>query len=220
MTRRTLTTAAAAFTVAATLLLAACGGGNDKSSDDIKGADKGSSSPSASASASTTPGGDGPDLSLPKDFKLVFDFDKPSDPKHAAALANAQNYLRALNHGIVEQDPNDPAYQYYSLNQAAQYAKSQIEAWVKGKWTVYGTDRYYDADVTTLSGGQGTLVTFCENQTKSYSKEIKTGKILYTKASLNSYLKYRLVMVPPSGSSKVWRAFTIEVIGKAKECQR
>ncbi|WP_406348873.1 hypothetical protein OHB10_19990 [Streptomyces sp. NBC_01597] len=220
MTRRTLTTTAAALTAAATLLLTACGGGNDKSPDDIKGADKGSVSPSASASESASIGGDGPDLSVPKDFKLTFAFDKPSDAKHAAALADAENYIRALKHAIAQQNPNDPAYQYYSLSQAAQYAKSQVESWKKGGYTVYGSDKYYDDEVTTLGGGQGVLVTFCRNQAKSFSKVIKTGKVLYNEESLESYLKFRLRMVPPSGSAKAWRAFTIEVIGKAKECQR
>ncbi|MHC3473753.1 hypothetical protein ACYF6T_34370 [Streptomyces sp. 7R007] len=223
MVRRTLTSTATAFTAAATLLLTACGGGgDDKGSDDIKGADI-SGSPSASTSASTSAsaaaGGSGPDLGLPEDFKLVFDFDKPSEATRAGALGGAENYIRALNHGIDQQDPNDPAYRYYSLNQAASYAKSQIETWKKGGWTVTGTDRYYNDEVTTLRGGQGVLVQFCRNQAKFYGKEIKTGKILYTKESLSSYQTFRLRMIPPTGSSKVWRAFTIEVIGKAKECR-
>jgi hypothetical protein len=214
--RRALTTTAAAFTAGAVFLLAGCGGGDKSSSDDIKGADTGSGSPSASASAS----GGGPDISVPKDLKLVFDFEEPSDAKHATALADAQNYIRALDHGIAQQDPNDPAYQFYSRDQAAQYAKSQIEAWKKGGWTVTGTDKYYDANVTTLSGGQGTLVAFCRTQEKFYGKEIKTGKVLTTKPSLKDYQMFRLTMIPPSGSSKVWKARNIEVIGKAKECQR
>ncbi|MEV0218418.1 hypothetical protein [Streptomyces sp. NPDC050704] len=220
MARHTVTTAAAAFAVTSALLLTACGGGDDSSSDDIKGADKdaSSSSPSASASASKA-SADQPDLSLPKDLDLVFDFDKPSDAKHAAALADAQNYIRALKHGIAQQDPDDPAYQFYSGGPAAQYAKSQIEAWTKGGWTVNGTDRYYDEDVTTLNDGKGVLVTFCRNQAKFYSKEIKTGKILYTKENLDSYQTWRLLMVPPSGSSKVWKAGNTEVVGKAKECR-
>ncbi|MEU9956769.1 hypothetical protein [Streptomyces sp. NPDC050982] len=217
MARRALTTTTAAFATTAALLLTACGGSDDKSSDDIKGADKGSSSPSASASATT--GGDGPDLGLPKDVDLVFDFDKPSDEKHSAALADAQNYLRAMYHGIVAQDPNDPAYQYYSGGQAAQYVKSQIEASVKGGWTPFGTEKYYDEDVTTLSDGKRTLVTFCSNQAKIYSKDIKSGKVNRTEESLNSYLKFRLLMLPPSGSSQVWKAQTTEVVGKAKECR-
>ncbi|WP_227025866.1 hypothetical protein [Streptomyces fodineus] len=203
------------MTATAALLLTACGGGGGGRTDGIKGADGGSSSPSSSA----TTGGDGPDVSVPKDLNLVFDFTKPSDAKQAAALTDAENYIRALKHGIVKQDPNDPAYQYYSGGQAAQYAKSQIQAWVKGGWTATGTDKYYDAKATTMSGGKRVLVAFCRNQAKFYGKEIKTGKILYTKESLGSYEKFSLLMFPPSGSSDAWRAQVAEVVGNAKECQ-
>ncbi|WP_406443173.1 hypothetical protein OHB14_29885 [Streptomyces sp. NBC_01613] len=216
MARRALPTTAAALTAAAALLLTGCGGGDKSSSDDIKGAGTGSGSPSASASADA----DAPDVSVPSDFHLVFDFDAPSDAKQASALSDAENYIRALKHGISKQDPNDPAYQYYSSGQAAQYAKSQIQAWVKGHWTVTGTDKYYAADVTALSGGKRELVTFCRNQGKSYSKEIKSGKILYTEENLDSYVKYQLLMFAPTGSSKAWKASVVEVKGKAKECQK
>ncbi|MER7480517.1 hypothetical protein ABTX60_23250 [Streptomyces sp. NPDC126510] len=218
MARRALTTTAAAFAATAALLLTACGGsGEDKSSDDIKGAGDGSSSPSASASGPA--GDDRPDVSVPKDLKLVFDFDKPSDAKQAAALSDAENYIRALKHGIAAQNPDDPAYRFYSGAQATQYAKAQIEAWVKGGWTVYGTDEYYDEDVAAVSDGKGVVVSFCRNQAESYSKDIKTGKVHYTEESADSYQKYRLLMVPPSADSAVWRTVTIEVLGKAKECR-
>ncbi|MFH8500246.1 hypothetical protein [Streptomyces coeruleorubidus] len=218
MARRALTTTAAAYAATAALLLTACGGGaDDKSPDDIKGADSGTKSPSASTSDSA--GVDRPDVSVPKDLKLVFDFAQPSDAKHAAALADAENYIRALKHGIAKQDPNDPAYRFYSGAQAAQYAKSQIESWVKGGWTVTGTDKYYDEDVATLSDGKGVLVSFCRNQAKFYGKEIKTGKVLRTEESLDSYQTWKVLMVPPAGSSQVWKAGNVEVIGKAKECR-
>jgi hypothetical protein len=216
--RRALTTTAAAFTATAALLLTACGGGgDDKSSDDIKGADSGAKSPSASASDAA--GVDRPDVSVPKDLKLVFDFDEPSDAKHAAALADAENYVKAMYHGIAAQDPNDPAYQFYSDGQAEKYVKSQIQTWVKGGWAPTGTDQYYDAETTTLTGGKRVLVTFCENQGKAYSKDVKTGKILRGEENLDSYLKHRLLMVPSSGSPQVWKVQVIEVIGKAKECR-
>ncbi|MFF4347746.1 hypothetical protein [Streptomyces sp. NPDC001530] len=216
MARRTLTIAAA-LAATATLLLTACGGSNDDSSDDIKGAETGASSPSASASGASD--ADRPDVSVPKDLDLVFDFDKPSDAKQAAALADAQNYIRALDHGIAQQDPDDPAYQFYSDGNASQYAKSQIQAWVKGGWTVTGTDRYYNADTDTLSDGKRVLVNFCRNQAKFYGKEIKTKKVLRTKESLTSFQKFTMLMFPPSGSSQVWKTQVIEVKGKAKECQ-
>jgi hypothetical protein len=215
--RRALTTTAAAFAATAALLLTACGGADDKSPDDIKGADSGAKSPSASASDPA--GVDRPDVSVPKDLKLVFDFAQQSDAKHAAALADAENYIRALKHGIAKQNPNDPAYRFYSGAQAAQYAKSQIESWVKGGWTVTGTDKYYDEDVATLSDGKGVLVSFCRNQAKFYGKEIKTGKVLRTEESLDSYQSWKVLMVPPVGSSQVWKAGNVEVIGKAKECR-
>ncbi|MBC9726125.1 hypothetical protein [Streptomyces sp. TRM68367] len=216
MARHALTTTAAVLTTAAALLLTACGGGDDASPEDIKGADTGAS-PSASAAASAPESGDGPDLSVPSDLDLVFDFDKPSDAKQAAALADAENYIRALNHGFAAQDPNDPAYQYYSGNQAAAYAKSQIQAWVKGGWTPTGTDKYYNEEITTLSSKR-VLVTFCRNQAKFYGKEIKTGKILYTDENLDSYQKYSMFLTP-SGSSKIWKTQVIQVRGQAKECQ-
>ncbi|GHE12165.1 hypothetical protein [Streptomyces alanosinicus] len=213
MARRTLILTT--VTATAALLLTACGGGGSGKTDDIKGADKGAQSPSPSATTATG----GPDVSVPKDLNLVFDFAQPSDAKQAAALADAENYVRALKHGIAKQDPNDPAYQYYSGGQAAQYAKSQIQAWVKGGWAPTGTDKYYDSKVTTMTGGKRVLVSFCRNQAKFYGKEIKTGKVLYTKESLSSYEKFSLLMFPPSGSSHAWKAQVAEVAGKAKECQ-
>ncbi|MCT9139407.1 hypothetical protein [Streptomyces violarus] len=218
MARRALTTTAAVFATTAALLLTACGGGGeDTSSDDIKGADGAAKSPSASASGAAD--ADRPDVSVPKDLKLVFDFDQPSDAKQAAALADAENYIRALKHGIAEQDANDPAYRFYSGAQASQYAKSQIESWVKGGWTVTGTDKYYDEDVTTLSDGKRVLVSFCRNQAKFYGREIKSKKVLYTEESLDSYQSWKLLMIPPSGSSPVWKTGNVEVFGKAKQCR-
>ncbi|MGI5427839.1 hypothetical protein [Streptomyces sp. CA-179760] len=220
MARRALTTTAAVFATTAALLLTACGGGSDDtSSDDIEGAAEGSSkSPSASASDSAA-GAGRPDVSVPKDLKLVFDFDKPSDPEQAAALSDAENYMRALKHGIAEQDVDDPAYRFYSGAQASQYAKSQIETWVKGGWTVTGTDKYYDADVTPMKDRKTVLVSFCRNQAKFYGREIKSKKVLYTKESLDSYQSWKLLMIPPSGSSQVWKTGNVEVIGKAKQCR-
>lgn len=215
--RRSLPTAAA-LTVGTALLLTACGGGGDDSSDKIEGAGGGSDKPSASASASAD--ADRPDVSVPKDLDLVFDFSKPSNPKHAAALADAENYIRALDHGIAKQDPDDPAYKFYSGDpQPTQYAKSQIEAWVKDGWTVTGRDRYSRATTKDVGGGKRVLVTFCRNQSEFFSKKVKTGKVNRTEESLNSYQRFNLLMAPSKDSSSVWRAHQIVVKGKVEECK-
>lgn len=151
---------------------------------------------------------------------MVFDFDKPSDSDEAAALDDSAHFIRALKHAIVAQDPNDSAYRFYSRAGAAKYAKSQIEAWVKGGWTPTGEDQYYDAATSKSEDAKAVLVTFCRNQAKSYSRDVKTNKIHYTKESLASYLKYRILMQPSADSPGIWEAQQIEVAGKAKECQQ
>ncbi|MFJ2232976.1 hypothetical protein [Streptomyces sp. NPDC087859] len=221
MARRALPVTAAAFAMAATLLLTACGGGDGGSGDDIKGAGTASGSPSASASASASPVADRPDVSLPEDLDLVFDFEKPSDADNAAARADAENYVRALNHGITRQDPSDPAYQYYSAGDAARYANTQIKEYVKGGWTLTGKDRYYRAETSAAGDSKSVKlvrVSFCEDASKVYGKEVKSGKVLHTEESPDDFLKFNLVMASAKGSP-VWRAQLITVKEKATECQ-
>lgn len=214
MARRTLPVATA-LVASATLLLTACGGGGDDSSDKIEGAGQGSAKPSASESKAS----DQPDLALPSDLELSFDFAKPSDPKHAAALDSAQNYIRALNHGIVKQDAEDPAYKFYSTSDAAGYAKSQIQAWIKGNWTPTGKDRYFKSEVSPVGDGKNLRAGFCRNQADYFSKKIKSGKINRTDENLDSYQKFSLLMTPPDKASKVWQVQQIRVEGRVKECK-
>ncbi|GGW91994.1 hypothetical protein [Streptomyces lomondensis] len=217
MARRALTTTAAAFAATAALLLTACGGsGDDGSSDDIKGAGTGASSPSASPSAVAGR----PDVSLPSDLKVEFDLAKPSDTRHAAALDSAESYILALNHGITAQDPEDPAYRFYSLGSASKYAKSQIQAWVEDGWTATGTDSYYKGRTDDVGSSGGVLVTMCRDQGKFYGKNVKTKKIRYTKESLDDFQEFRLLMKPPQGSQKVWKVLQIEVQGRVEDCRR
>ncbi|MFH9003631.1 hypothetical protein ACH4E5_10365 [Streptomyces afghaniensis] len=216
MARRALTTTAAVFTATAALLLSGCGGGNDKSPDDIKGADTDAGSPSASASAVAGR----PDVSLPSDLEVEFDITKPSDTRHAAALDSAENYILALSHGITAQDPEDPAYKFYSLGNATKYAKSQIQAWVDDDWTATGTDSYYQGKTDDVGTSKGVLVTMCRDQGKFYGKNVKTKKIRYTKPSLSDFQEFRLLMKPPQGSQKVWKVLQIEVEGRVEGCRR
>ncbi|MER7773518.1 hypothetical protein ABTZ21_00735 [Streptomyces sp. NPDC096191] len=208
----------AAFTATAALLLTACGGDDESSPEDIKGAGTGANSPSASKSA---PGAaDQPNLSLPTDLKVDFDVSEPSEDRHAAALDNAKNYILALNHGITAQDPEDPAYQFYSLGNATKYARTQIQAWVDDEWTATGTDSYYKSRTDDVSDSGGVLVTMCRDQSEFFGKNVKTNKVKRTEPSLNDYQEFRLLMKPPQASQEIWKVLQIEVQGRVKDCSR
>lgn len=225
MKRRSLPVAVA-LTATAALLLTACGSGDDKASDNdkIAGADQGSKTPSASASASGAPAEDKPDgvdVSLPKDMDLtmVFDWDKPKDKNEAEATEDAANFLRAIYRGIDKRTTNDAAVVAYSTGDGLHYAKTQINAWIKGGWTATGTERHYDLTTRAASNGNSMEVGFCSDSSKFYGKEIKTGKVLKTEPSLADFDYFRIIMTKAPTAESLWQASKVYVQTKAAKCQ-
>ncbi|MGI5427834.1 hypothetical protein [Streptomyces sp. CA-179760] len=219
MARRTLEATAATLTAAAALLLTACGSGAEPP-EEPKGARE-TGTRSASPTGTKRTHAERPDVSLPKDLDLVFDFDRPSDQDSATALDDAANYIRALNHGITKQDPEDPAFQFYSSGQAAQYAHSQIKEYADGGWTLTGQDRYYQAEAKPFDESQKVKtisVTFCEDQSKVYGKEVKSEKIHRTRESLASYQRFTVLLAFVKGKPG-WRAQQVTVEEEAEECR-
>lgn len=223
--RRTLPVAAALAATAA-LLLTACGSGDDKASDNdkIAGADQGSATPTESASASGAPAEDKPDgvdVSLPKgmDLTMVFDWDKPKDKNQAAAMEDTANFLRAIYRGIDKRTTNDAAVVAYSTGDGLHYAKTQINAWIKGGWTATGTERHYDVSTRSATNGQAVEVAFCVDSSKFYGKEIKTGKVLKTEPSLADFDYFKIIMVESPTADSLWQASKVYVETKAAKCQ-
>jgi hypothetical protein len=221
--RRTLPPAVA-FAASAALLLTACGGGDGKSkekNDKIAGADTGataSASPSPSSAADAV---DRPKITFPADFTMEFDRTAPSDPREAAALNDAENFVRALNYGIVQQDPEDSAYKFYSTpgGTAQAYAKKQIQEYVDGGWTVTGVQRYSQAEVSLAEGGDRASVSFCDDDSKFYGKEVKTGKVLKTSPSDKDYYLFEIVMKASEEAEGLWVADAVEVQREATQCK-
>ncbi|MFC8661601.1 hypothetical protein [Streptomyces sp. NPDC057199] len=223
MKRRSLPVAAALAATAA-LLLTACGSGDDKSSDNdkIAGADTGDAKKSASPNASAEEDAiDRPKMTFPSDFEMVFDRTEPSDTKEAAALNDAENFVRAINHGIVQQNAEDAAYKFYSDAQgnAQTYAKKQIQQYIDGGWTVTGTQRYSGAKVALASGGNRASVSFCDDDSKFYGREIKSKKVLKTKPSDKDYYFFEIVMTTSKESKGLWTAEAVEVQKEATQCK-
>ncbi|UYM24794.1 hypothetical protein NQP46_20090 [Streptomyces albus] len=135
MNRRTLP-ALTALATATALLLTACGGESSGADEKIPGAGESSAEASASPEEKETAADklDRPKMKFPSDFKITFDWQKPSDPDAAAALGDAENYIKAIHYGIIKQDPEDAAYKFYiePFSQAHTYAKDQIQQYVNG----------------------------------------------------------------------------------------
>ncbi|MFD3585668.1 hypothetical protein [Streptomyces sp. NPDC058683] len=224
MKRRTLPVATMLAATAA-LLLTACGGGNDSSKDNndkIAGADTNAAETSASPSASNNVADiNRPTMEFPSDFKMAFDITKPSGEKKAAALGDAENFIRAINYGVVRQDAEDAAYKFYSTagSTAQAYAKTQIKQYIDGGWTVTGVQRYSQGKVDLAAGGKRASVAFCDDDSKFYGKEVKSKKILKTSPSNKDYYYFEIVMTASQEAPGLWTAEDIEVQKEATQCK-
>ncbi|MDN0193606.1 hypothetical protein [Streptomyces sp. S.PNR 29] len=205
MARRALTTTAAAFAATAALLLTACGGGDDSSSDDIKGADSGSGSPSASASAAS--GTKRPVIKLPDSFQAKFDSWTNSDPELQTALNDGKERLRASYAAIIAGDPQYSALAFYS----GQSAMSTGAAWVKGYkgLTIIGEVKVYDPRITYLGNSKKRATLFyCVDESKGYSKDLKTGETAGTPKGESPRVQYRTSLGKQADG--VWKTMTVE----------
>ncbi|NDZ77596.1 hypothetical protein G3I19_03460 [Streptomyces sp. SID10853] len=180
---------AAALVVAAALLLSACGGGDSASSDKaekVPGADTGKQSASPSASNA----GDGikrPKVVLPKGVSDVFEGGKTGDPKKDAVLADNARNLDAINAAITTDAKKlTPALRFYNKDDALTSALSYIQGFYDDGRSYVGAARYYNRKVTPLKGGAVAL-TYCQDATKTYPKDRRTGKVTHPAASSGDY---------------------------------
>ncbi|MFE2373930.1 hypothetical protein [Streptomyces sp. NPDC059398] len=182
---------AAAVAVAAALVLSACGGGHSSSSgkagknDKIAGADTGAT---AAPSASASPDGiERPKVVLPKGVSNVFEGGKTGDPKQDAILADNARSLDAINAAITTDDKKLlPAVRFYNKGDALTSALSYIQGFYDDGRSYVGTARYYNRKVTPLKDG-AVAVTYCQDATKTYPKNRKTGKVSHPAASSGDY---------------------------------
>ncbi|MFG2324703.1 hypothetical protein [Streptomyces sp. NPDC048568] len=189
MNRRPTFLTAATFATAAALTLSACGGGDDDSGDNdkIAGADTGQASTPASP---RTPGSaERPKIDLPSDLTYTFEWPKSGDKDEDAVLADSQQFIKAVDMAIAEQDPLSKAYRFYSEGEAAAGSQKFIQEFVDYKDRITGAKRYFNANVKINSDGTAAFI-YCEDQNKAYNKSLKTGKTDVTPASKDNFVLY------------------------------
>ncbi|MEU9447157.1 hypothetical protein [Streptomyces sp. NPDC048277] len=192
MKRRTLPVAAALAATAA-LLLTACGGGDDssKDKDKIAGAGAGGSgSPSPSVSASADK--NAPTFAFPSDITVTVDRESTGDTTKDAILRDVAYSTQANIEAFAKGVGQTTNMNRYFAAAALTYWANRVETVKKDGLTVTGDYRYYNFEVTDVANGKSAAARYCEDQSKAYGKEIKSGKVLRTKTSNNSFVLYTL----------------------------
>ncbi|MFH8390624.1 hypothetical protein [Streptomyces sp. NPDC018036] len=175
------------------MLLTACGGGADKpkANDKIAGADT-ASKPSPSSSA-TAPQTGRPKIELPSDLTYTFEWPKTGDKDKDAVLSDSEQFIKAVDMAIAEQDPVHKAYRFYSEGTAAAGSQKFIQEFVRYKDRITGAKRYFNSKVAINSDGTAGFV-YCEDQNKAYNKSLKTGKTEVTPKSKDNYVLYQSLL--------------------------
>ncbi|MEV0256262.1 hypothetical protein AB0H82_18610 [Streptomyces sp. NPDC050732] len=220
MIRRPALLAAAAFTAAAALSLSACGGGDgdggSKDSEKIAGADSGTQRDKSPSPKASEDGINRPEIKLPKDVKNVFEGGKTGDPKKDAILADNERWLDALIEATVVDSGDHPALKFYGSGEALLSAADYIQGFRKKNMSFVGTIRYYDREVTFLKEGVA-AVTYCKDGTKTYPKDLKTGKV--DRSIEGSASDYAFVNTRVQKNDKgVWQTDSITSITGSKKC--
>ncbi|WP_436738283.1 hypothetical protein [Streptomyces sp. BBFR102] len=220
MNRRTLP-ALTALATATALLLTACGGESSGPDDKIPGAGESSAkaSPSAGEEETGADAIDRPEMKFPKDVELEFNWEKPSGAEEAAVLGDTQEYLKAVIFGITEQDPESPAYKFYSVpsGSGAEYAKEQIESTVDAGYSVTGVQRFSAARVKLMKNSLAS-VTYCQNEDEFFNKEVGSGKTLKGDAKASNTFHFQIVLEEAKKIKGLWRVKAIEGSRGAVEC--
>jgi hypothetical protein len=202
--------------LSAVLLLAGCGGGSTSSSGSTDAKAPASASVSASTSASVSAAEGRPKITLPADDILTFTPEHDSDPVKDAILKDNAEFVRALDAAVVAQNPRLPALENYTEGEGAVAAQDWVQSFKKAGWTVTGTVRYTDRQVSVESKDKASL-TYCGDESKGYTKVIKTGVVEHTKVTKNSYVAYG-AQVQKNGKG-VWELVKIASTRGADKCQ-
>ncbi|WP_051951476.1 hypothetical protein [Actinacidiphila yeochonensis] len=218
MPRRTTLTTAATTLTAATLLLTACGGGGSDNKIASSPTTTTSAPPPTTAAPTTTPAAAGaPTFDFPSDVKVVIDPDTTGDATKDAILRDQGYGLDATYVAVSKLDKNQPLFNEYLVEDAAETWSEAIDGGKKDSATITGTVHFYDRKVT-VTDSTTAAVTFCEDQRYAYDKNTKTGKTAKTAPSADSFIFHTSRMLKASDGT--WQTSTYNSQRGAAQCQQ
>ncbi|MFE0203323.1 MULTISPECIES: hypothetical protein [Streptomyces] len=215
--RRPARLAALTLTAAAALTLSACGGDDSSSDgkDKIAGADTGDkASASPTPSESTAEGA--PEITFPSDAKNVFEGEKTGDAQKDAVLAANTLSVNAVDEAIFEGSTDTKALGFYNADKALSSSITYVQGYIDSNDTWIGVTRYFDRKVT-LKGDDKAYVRYCSDESKSYIKNKKSGKVDKSAASADSYVLYNTALT--KNAAGVWQTTDIASKRGDEACQ-
>ncbi|OPG08839.1 hypothetical protein B1R27_07895 [Streptomyces sp. GKU 895] len=217
MNRRPTLIAALTLTAAAALTLSACGSDDSskKDNDKIAGADTGGDK-SASPSPSESDTSGRPKITFPSDAKNVFEYEKTGNAAKDAALADSTLSVNSVDEAIFEASTGTKALGFYNTGKALESSITYVLGYINKNHTWVGETRYFDYKVT-LSGGNGAYVTYCSDESKSFIKDKKTGKVKNTPTTADSYVLYNTKLT--KNAAGVWQTANVASDRGSKACQ-
>ncbi|WP_424868190.1 hypothetical protein [Streptomyces sp. SAI-229] len=209
------------LTTITALTLSACGSGDgdstakDSASDSDKAVDKGGEkSPSPSPTASDTNGR--PTITFPSDAENVFEYEKTGNAVKDAALADSTLSVNSVDEAIFEGGTDTKALGFYNTESALSASITYALRYINEKETWVGETRYFDYKIR-LSGDDGAYVTYCSDESKSFIKNKKTGKVDRTPTTARSYVVYHTKL--EKNAEGVWQTTDISSNRGDKACQ-
>ncbi|OSP44965.1 hypothetical protein B7767_02090 [Streptomyces sp. 13-12-16] len=217
MHRRPTLLATLVLTTIAALTLSACGSddGDSTAKDSDKAVDTGGEkSPSPGPSASDADGR--PKITFPSDAKNVFEYEKTGNAAKDTALADSTLSVNSIDEAIFEGSTDTEALGFYNTESALSASITYALRYINEEETWVGETRYFDYKVS-LSGDDGAYVTYCSDESKSFIKDKKTGKVDYTPTTANAYVLYNTKLA--KNAEGVWQTTDVSSNRGDKACQ-
>ncbi|MFD4410381.1 hypothetical protein [Streptomyces sp. NPDC058466] len=192
-------TAAACLFAAVTFSVAGCSSDSSKdpANDKIAGADSGApstNSPTASASAEKN----APTFDFPSDITVKVDRKPTGDATKDAILRDVAYSAQARLEAFGEGKGQTANMNRFFAVPALTYWAGRVTTVKNDGLTVTGDYRFFNFNVTDVANGKTAAVRYCEDQSKGYSKEIKSKKVLRTQPSDKDFILYTLQAVKDS----------------------
>ncbi|MEU3901339.1 hypothetical protein [Streptomyces sp. NPDC045251] len=215
--RRPTLLTALTLTAAAALTLTACGSDDSASGDNdkIAGADTGSEKP-ASPSPSSSDAGGRPKIALPSDAKNVFEYRKTGDAAKDAVLKDSTLSVNSVDEAIFKGSTDTEALGFYNTESALSDSITYVLGYVDKQRTWVGETRYFDYKVNLVKDDQA-YVTYCSDESKSFIKDKKTGKVEDTPTTADSYVLYNTKLA--KNTDGVWQTTDIASDRGSEACQ-